>query len=162
MNQTPEAGPESTANASSFHDKSLDDLPVDRNASKKMTIPVIEEQVQIDKKVVESGSVRITKVVSEQEVPVDIPLIQEEHDIQRIPINQYVETLPPPIRYEGDTMIIPVVREVLVVEKRLLLVEELHVTKSQVQKQETQYITLRKEEVIVERLAPNQAGEQPV
>jgi stress response protein YsnF len=59
-------------------------------------------------------------------------------------------------------MIIPVVREVLVVEKRLLLVEELHVTKTQVQKQETQHITLRKEEVIVERLAPNQAGEQPV
>ena len=162
MNQTPEAGSEPTANASSIHDKSLDDMPLDRDASKKMTIPVIEEQVQIDKKVVESGSVRITNVVSEQEVPVDIPLIQEEHDIQRIPVNQYVETLPPPVRYEGDTMIIPVVREVLVVEKRLLLVEELHVTKSQVQKQETQYITLRKEEVIVERLAPDQAGEQPV
>ena len=64
MNQTPEAEPEPTASASSFHDKSLDDMPVDRNASEKMTIPVIEEQVQIDKKVVESGSVRITKVVS--------------------------------------------------------------------------------------------------
>jgi uncharacterized protein (TIGR02271 family) len=157
MNQTPNVGPEPTANESPFNDE-----PADRNTAKNITIPVIEEQVQIDKKVVESGGVRITKVVSEQEVPVDIPLIHEEHDIQRIPINQYVETLPPPIRYEGDTMIIPVMREVLVVEKRLLLVEELHVTKSQVHKQETQHITLRKEEVIVERLAPNPTGDQPV
>jgi uncharacterized protein (TIGR02271 family) len=127
-----------------------------------MTIPVMEEQVQVDKKVVESGRVRITKVVSEQEVPVDIPLIQEEHDIQRVPVNEYVETAPPPIRYEGDTMIIPVVREVLVIQKRLLVVEELHITKTQVQKQDTQHITLRKEEVIVEHLTPDQPGDQPV
>jgi uncharacterized protein (TIGR02271 family) len=157
MNQTPGVEPETTASESAFND-----MPVDRSTAKNMTIPVIEEQVHVGKKVVESGSVRITKVVSEQEVPVDIPLIQEEHDIQRIPVNQYVETLPPPVRYEGDTMIIPVVREVLVVEKRFLLVEELHVTKTQVQKQETQHITLRKEEVIVERLAPSPGSDQAV
>jgi len=154
MSQTPNPGPDSTANP-----LSSDQAPDNLNTTGKMSIPVIEEKVHLDKKVVESGRVRITKVVSEQEVPVDIPLIHEEHDIQRVPVNQYVESPPPPIRYEGDTMIIPVVREVLVVQKRLLVVEELHITKSQVHTQDTQQITLRKEEVIVERLSPDQTGE---
>lgn len=160
MSQIPNPGSESTANP----------LPANQeiahlDATGKMTIPVIEEQVHIDKKMVESGSVRITKVVSEQQVPVEIPLMHEQHDIKRVPVNQYVEAPPPPIRYEGDTMIIPVVREVLTVQKRLLVVEELHVTKTQVQTQETQHITLRKEEVRVERNSPEQpgpgAGEKP-
>jgi uncharacterized protein (TIGR02271 family) len=156
MNQTSNPGPESAASG----------LPVtgeqvNQDLTREMIIPVIEEQVHVDKKVVESGRVRITKVVSEQEVPVSIPLIEEEHDIQRVPVNEYVETAPPPIRYEGDTMIIPVVREVLVIQKRLLVVEELHITKTQVQKQDTQHITLRKEEVMVQHLAPDQPGDLP-
>ncbi|GAB2538729.1 YsnF/AvaK domain-containing protein [Rufibacter soli] len=126
-----------------------------RQGNFSQTIPVIEEKVNLDKEVVEKGSVRITKVVSEQEVPVNIALLQEEHDVQRVPVNQYVETPPPPLRYEGDTMIIPILQEVLVVEKRLLVVEELRITKHQVQTQETQHINLRKEEIKVERVSPN-------
>jgi len=157
MNQIPNSGQDPAASSLPLNDES-----VNLNTTESMTIPVIEEQVLIDKKVVESGKVRITKVVHEQEVPVEIPLVLEEHDIRRVPVNQYVETAPPPVRYEGDTMIIPVVHEVLVVEKRLLVVEELHVTKTQVQKQDTQHITLRKEEVIVERLDPDQGGDRAV
>ncbi|RNI22081.1 DUF2382 domain-containing protein [Rufibacter latericius] len=117
-----------------------------------MTIPVIEERVHLDTQVVEKGSVRITKMISEQEVPVNIPLIQEEHDIQRVPINEYVDTPPAPIRYEGDTMIIPIVQEVMVVQKRLMVVEELHITKNRVQTHDVQQVSLRKEEIRVERI----------
>ncbi|WP_255478770.1 YsnF/AvaK domain-containing protein [Rufibacter sp. XAAS-G3-1] len=122
-----------------------------------MTIPVIEERVHLDKQVVEKGSVRIIKSVTEQEVPVNIPLIQEEHDIQRVPINEYVDTPPPPVRYEGDTMIIPIVQEVMVVQKRLMVVEELHITKNRVQTHDVQQVSLRKEEIRVERISPDQA-----
>ncbi len=125
-----------------------------------MTIPVIEERVHLDKQVVEKGSVRIIKVVNEQEVPVNIPLIQEEHDIQRVPVNQYVDTPPPPIRYEGDTMIIPIVQEVMVVEKRLMVVEELHITKNRVQTHDVQQVNLRKEEIRVERISADQSTPQ--
>ncbi|KAA3437219.1 DUF2382 domain-containing protein [Rufibacter hautae] len=125
-----------------------------------MTIPVIEERVHLDKQVVEKGSVRIIKVVNEQEVPVNIPLIQEEHDIQRVPVNQYVDTPPPPIRYEGDTMIIPIVQEVMVVEKRLMVVEELHITKNRVQTNDVQHVSLRREEIRVERLSADQPDQQ--
>ncbi len=116
-------------------------------------IPVIEEQLIVDKRVVEKGRVRISKKVRETDESVNIPLIQENVQVERIPINQYIAEPPPPVRYEGNVMIIPVLREVVVVEKRLVLVEELRVTKQQIQTQETQKIRLRKEEVDVKRVS---------
>jgi uncharacterized protein (TIGR02271 family) len=117
------------------------------------TIPVIEEQLLIDKRVVEKGRVRISKKVRETDETVNIPLVQENVQVERVPINQYIAEPPPPVRYEGNVMIIPVLREVVVVEKRLVLVEELRVTKQQTQTQETQKIRLRKEEVNVKRVS---------
>ena len=117
------------------------------------TIPVIEEQLTVDKRVVEKGRVRISKKVRETDETVNIPLVQENVQVERVPINQFIAEPPPPVRYEGNVMIIPVLREVVVVEKRLVLVEELRVTKQQTQTQETQKIRLRKEEVSVKRVS---------
>ncbi|WP_239020962.1 YsnF/AvaK domain-containing protein [Pontibacter arcticus] len=117
---------------------------------KEMTIPVIEEQISIDKEVVESATVNISKNVREEEVLVDIPTTHEEVDVKRVQVNQYVDAVPG-VRHEGETMIIPVVREVLVVEKKLMVVEEIHVTKQRIQSNETQRITVLKEEVQINR-----------
>ena len=122
-------------------------------------IPVVEEQAQIGKQVVESGRVRISKNVQEQEELVNLTLTHEEHRVERVPVNEYVETPPPPVRYEGDTMIIPVLREV--VQVRLLVVEELHITNKQVQTQVNQPVTLLKEEVNVERQTNEPSDNQP-
>ena len=116
-----------------------------------LSIPVIEETIKIDKKVVETGKVRISKRVHEEEETVEVPESKEEVDIERISINQYVDTPPPAVRHEGDTMIIPVLKEVTVVEKRLLLVEEVRVTKRKIKSESTHRVSLRKEEVIVTR-----------
>lgn len=116
-------------------------------------IPVIEEQLTVDKRVVEKGRVRISKKVRETDETVNIPLVQENVQVERVPINQFIAEPPPPVRYEGNVMIIPVLREIVVVEKRLVLVEELRVTKQKTQTQETQKIRLRKEEVSVKRVS---------
>lgn len=132
--------------------------PVDEadslNQASPITIPVIQEQIQLDKQVIETGTVRIRKEVSEEVQSVDLPIFQEEVTVNHVAVYQYVDS-PPPIRYEGETMIIPVLREVLVTEKRLLLVEEVHVTKRHITTQETQQVTLRKEEITVERSGVN-------
>ncbi len=112
-------------------------------------IAVIQEQVQVDKEVVETGVVTVTKRVLEDKQLIELPSIQEEIRIERVPINQYVDT-PPSVRYEGETMIVPVLQEVLV--KRLLLVEEVHVIKHRIQTSESQEVILRKEEVVVDRM----------
>ncbi len=114
-------------------------------------IPVIEEQLQVGKKVVETGSVRINKIVREEEVNVEAPVVVEKLDIERVPVNRYVESAPPAVRYEGDVMIVPILEEVVVVEKRLVLVEELRITKRQEHTQVSQPVILRKEEVTVDR-----------
>jgi stress response protein YsnF len=64
-----------------------------------------------------------------------------------------VETAPG-IRTEGDVTIVPVLEEVLVVEKRLLLKEELHIRRGVETETVEVPVTLRKQRAVVEREAP--------
>ncbi len=129
---------------------------------KAMVIPVIEEQLQVETRIVETGTVRINKKVHEEEVNVDAPVVYDNLDIERIPINEYVDTAPPAVRYEGDTMIVPILEEVVVVEKRLVLREELRITKRQVHTNVSKPVTLRKEEVTIERIDHRDDDQNPV
>jgi uncharacterized protein (TIGR02271 family) len=114
--------------------------------SEVKTIPVITEDAIIDRKVVEKGGIVIEKKVTGEEILLDIPLTSEEIRLERVPVNKYLDSRPEN-RYEGDTLIIPVIKEVMV--KRLLLVEEIHITKEvhRINKQEN--ITLKKEEITI-------------
>ena len=123
----------------------------DLSADKTLSIPVIEEKVTVGKEKVESGKVRISKRVYEEEETLNLPESKEELDVERVKINKYVDSAPPAMRQEGDTTIIPVLKEVTVVEKRLVLVEEVRVTRRKVQSESSQKVNLRKEEIIVER-----------
>lgn len=125
-------------------EKNKDDLKEEPS----VTVPVIEEKLNIAKKIVETGKVRITKKVTEEDVNVNVPVIHEEYEIERVAVNRYVNT-PPQVHYEGDTMIIPVVKEVVV--KQLVLAEELHIRRKEVETISPQQATLRREQVIVER-----------
>lgn len=116
------------------------------------TIPVVEEQVKIGKKEVETAKVHISKKVHEELKDVDIPFMHEEVEVERVAMNKHVNEPPPPVRYEGEKMIISVLKEEVVVQKRLVLVEELHVTKKQVETHQKQSIPLKKEEVHIERV----------
>lgn len=56
--------------------------------------------------------------MQERQEVVDLPLLRETAQVVRVAINRQVDG-PVPIRHDGDTMIIPVLfQEVLVVEKR--------------------------------------------
>lgn len=124
------------------------DMPPHKQDEK--TIPVVEEKIDFDKRTVEKGKVHISKQVHEEEVTVDVPFAYEEVDVQHIPRNIPLES-PPEVRYDGDKMIIPVVREEVVVQKRLILVEELHITKKKIEEKRPQHVRLLKEEVKVTR-----------
>lgn len=117
-----------------------------------MTIPVIEEKLLIDKEIRETGRIKVEKKVHEIEEIVEIPVTNEESEVERVAVNQYINTPPPAIRQEGDTTIIPVLKEVTVVEKRLFLVEEVRVTKRKIHSEGSQPISLRREEVTVKRM----------
>ena len=82
---------------------------------------------------------------------VDEPLLREEVIIARVPVNRVVEG-PIPVRYEGDTMIISLLEEVLIVETRLLLKEEVHMTTRRTDTYTPERVTLRHEDVTIERV----------
>ncbi|HLL94972.1 MAG TPA: YsnF/AvaK domain-containing protein [Spirosoma sp.] len=125
------------------------------DAVESRVIPVIEEQLQVEKQVIETGRLLVNKTVREEEQVVTTPLMHDEISVERVPINKYVETIPV-VRYEDELTIIPVVKEVLVLEKRLMLVEEVHITKRRLSTDDTQRVMLRREEVTVERVSPNE------
>ncbi|HEY0138164.1 MAG TPA: YsnF/AvaK domain-containing protein [Nannocystis sp.] len=117
------------------------------------TVPVVQETFEVHKQVREAGSVRVNKHVHVRTEHVEVPLRSENIEITRVPINRVVDG-PVPVRHEGDTTIYPVLEEVLVLEKRLVLREELHLRVRQSERVETHDIELRSEEVTTERSAP--------
>ncbi|GAB3165668.1 YsnF/AvaK domain-containing protein [Telluribacter humicola] len=120
-----------------------------------IVIPVVEESVHLDRKVIETGKVTVSKKTVEHEETVEGTFKFDDIQVERVEINEYIKDQPPGVRHEGDTMIVPVYKEVLVVEKRLLLVEELHITKRQTEKPYHTTVILRKEEVTVSRSDPD-------
>lgn len=113
-----------------------------------LVIPVIEEQVRVEKEWVDAATIVVRKTSSEEQVAVDIPLVQETYRIEHVPINKLVDVAPS-IREEENVTIIPVVREVLV--KRYEIVEEVHVIRERKSTTEHQELTLRKEKVEINR-----------
>lgn len=121
-----------------------------------LVIPVIEETASIDKQTTVTGRIRIEKRVEETNEAASVDLLHDEYTIRRVARNEYVDDSVPQVRHEGNTLIIPVVKEVLV--KRLLLVEEVHIIKDVVTSNEQVNIPLRKEIVTINRITDN---EQP-
>jgi uncharacterized protein (TIGR02271 family) len=116
-----------------------------------IVVPVLVEELEVRKRLVETGKVRITKVVHERETLVDEPLFHDKVAITHVPIQRVVDG-PVPVREENGTTIISVVEEVLVVEKRWMLQEEIHIHKQRLETHQPQRITLRSEEVQIERV----------
>jgi uncharacterized protein (TIGR02271 family) len=112
--------------------------------------PVVEESARIEKRTHETGRVVVHVEPHDVVQSVDVPLVEERVDVRRVPVNRFVDG-PVPTRQEGDTTVVPVMEEVLVVEKRLMLREEVHVTRRRVTSHERQDVTLRREEVRVLR-----------
>ena len=111
-------------------------------------LPVLEEQLEIRKVPVETGAVRVRKIVHEENRTVDLTLMQEEVSVTRVPVNKVVENTFQP-RQEGDTLVIPIFEEV--VTRHLVVVEEVRITTRRNPEASRQQVTLKREEAVVER-----------
>ena len=114
------------------------------------TVPLVEEEAHVGKRTRTTGRVRIRTEVDEVEQLVTADLVEETVEVERVPVDRVVEA-PPPVRTEGDVTIVPVLEEVLVVEKRLVLKEELRIRQSRSQETEEIPVRLRKQRAVVER-----------
>lgn len=128
------------------------------DGSQEMVVPVIAEELVVGKRQAQTGTVRVAKRVHEHEEVVDEPGFADEVTVERVPLDRVVHALPE-VRYEGDTMIVPIVEERVVVEKRLVLKEELRITRHRSEIHNPQRVTLRSEEAEVTRLTGKRTEE---
>jgi len=121
--------------------------------SERLVVPILNEELKVSREKVVTGGVRVHKTVQERTETVDQPTFEEKIEVERVTVNQFVDA-PPPVRYEGDVMIMPLLEEVLVVEKRLVLREEVRISKHSETVNKPQQIVLRRENATVERVEP--------
>ena len=126
------------------------------------TLPLLAEEVAVSKQVVETGRVQVARVTHEREQLIDELLARETVEINRTRIGQHVDAMPP-VREEGDTVVIPIVEEVLVVERRLFLKEEVRIRRVRSTERHQESVTLRHQEAVVTRLPVETpaAGQSP-
>ena len=120
-------------------------------------IELVEEQLEIGKREVERGRVVVRTRVEERDEVAEIELQQEDVSVERVPRGVPVETLPA-VREEDGVLIIPVVEEQLVVTTRLILKEEIRITRQSRTELVREPVRLRSERVDIERLE----GRSPV
>ena len=125
-------------------------------------VPLLAEEVAVSKQVVETGRVQVARVTHQREQLIDELLAHETVEIERTPIERHVEAMPA-VREEGDTIVVPIVEEVLVIERRLFLKEEVRIRRVRSTERHQESVTLRHQEAVVTHLpveAPA-AGKSP-
>jgi uncharacterized protein (TIGR02271 family) len=131
----------------------------DEVGTAETVLPLIEEELRVAKHEAVTGRVRVRTVNDTAEELVRQELQGERVDVERVPVDKLVEpgAEPPQVRTEGNVTILPIMEEVLVVEKRLLIKEELRITRHPTTEIAEIPVTVRKQRAVVERL--NSEGE---
>ncbi len=137
----------------------MSSTPTEPSEQEPLRIPVVDEQLTVGARAVDTGrGVRIRNTVTEHPVTIDERLLREELRIEHVPIDRIVGARDAPgHRHEGDTLVVPVLEEVLVVERKVRIKEELHITRVRHEERHVETVPLKAERVEVERF--DEAGD---
>lgn len=116
----------------------------------RTVLPVVAETLRVGTRSAVTGRVRVHLSTLTEDAPVQADLSDERVEVTRVPLDREV-TERPEIRTEGDLTIIPVLEEVLVVERRLVLREEIHLRRVAVAERVETTVPLRRQQVTIER-----------
>ena len=108
-----------------------------------------KEDVAVSKRV-RKALVRATRTTSTRDTVVEEELHHDHVVVERVAIGRVVDAVPP-VRQEGDVTILSVVEEVVVVERRLVLKEEVHLRRVRVTERHVETVALREQDVVVSR-----------
>lgn len=118
----------------------------------EVVLPLAEERVHVETRERVVGRVRVRTETRAEDVDVATTLRSSRVEVERVPVDRFVEEAPA-VREEAGVTIIPVMEEVLV--RRLLLREELHVRRVEEEREVHETVTLRSQEPVVEREPEN-------
>jgi uncharacterized protein (TIGR02271 family) len=129
------------------HDRALPPQPTE------VVLTLAREELTVGRRVAPTGSgVRIHKTVSEQTRRIDMELLRDALSVTRVAVDKVVPLSEAPApREEGNVLIVPVLEEILVMDKRVRIKEEIHITRSVRHELYSTTVVLRTEDVVVER-----------
>ena len=122
-----------------------------RRSDKGTTVPLMEERAEVKKRWATTGKVQVVTHTETVEELARAVLDGEEVEIQTVELDQTVSGPSPVVRTEEGVIIIPVLEEVLVVEKRLVLKREIRIQKRPTSEIVEIPVSLRKQRAKVQR-----------
>ena len=124
-------------------------------------IPLAEETIAVSKREVETGRVHVALTTETETVVAREVLRGRRVEVERVPVNRTLaEGEPPPqSREEGDTLVVPVIEEVAVVVKRLVVREEVRLRFVPTEVPFKEEVAVRRQRATVDRTAPNTSGD---
>jgi len=120
-----------------------------------VAIPVVEEELRVGKREVNRGGVRVYSQVTERPVEENVQLREEHVHVQRNPVNRPASEADFQAFKEG-TIEVTETAEEAVVSKQARVVEEVVVGKDVTERTQTVRDSVRKTDVEVEEVAPEQ------
>jgi stress response protein YsnF len=130
-----------------------------RGRIEEQVIPLYSEDIAVSRRKVER-TVRVHVHTVDREQLIDEAVTQERVEIERVAIGRAVDAVPP-VREDGDTTVIPVVEEILVVERRLILKEEIRLHRVRTTERHRETVTLREQQAVIERAEAGGGKDEP-
>ena len=125
----------------------------------QLVLSLVEEKLAVSKRRRSTGIVRVGTRTESVEATAEAELDRYRVEVTRVPVGRVVAEAPA-ARVEGDTTVIPVVEERLVVVKQLVLVEEVRVRHVLERQVVSEPVVLRRQRAVVERVpSVGDAGE---
>lgn len=129
-------------------------MPIDLPVDSSLVVPLLAETLEIGRARHETGAVRVRVLVDETTTRVPSDASVDEVTSTRVARGILVDARREPWN-DGDVLVVPIYEEVLVTERRLMLKEEVHITRRTLRTSETLDVPLRRERAVVERRRPD-------
>lgn len=118
-------------------------------SARDVSIPVSEEQLQVEKRKRKTGEVRVSKNVVTEEKNVTVPVTREEVRVERVPSGRAASESD--ARFAKENISVPVTEEEVVVRKRPVVREEVRIRTEAHQEERPVSASVRREEVDIDR-----------
>lgn len=115
-------------------------------------VPIVEEELVVDKQQTEAGRVRVHRDVVEEQQSVNVPVTHEEVRVERVPVEGAAATNLGPDAFVDREIDVPLYGEKVVTGKEARVTEEVHLHKQAVEETEHISDTVRKERVNIEQV----------
>jgi uncharacterized protein (TIGR02271 family) len=135
-------------------------MPDPDDATEIGRLPLLTEVAHLHLRRRVTARVRVAVTTTAEDRQVEALRRVRQAEIHRVPMRREVEA-PPPVRQEGDVVIIPVVEEEVVLVRRLVVTEEIHLRLRVEEVPVTLATQLARQVVTVTRLPPDDEPLQP-